>query len=79
MPTRSSAIVDDGVLYLKADEISAPHFEERGLGRFEYVKDGKVQKMGITSHRKRFSRTRKHRCTGDEWRSAALRSAAARR
>jgi len=39
------AIVDDGVLYLKADEISAPHFEERGRGRFEYVKDGKVQKM----------------------------------
>jgi DNA transformation protein and related proteins len=39
------AIVDDGVLYLKADEITASHFEERGSSRFEYVKDGRVQKM----------------------------------
>jgi DNA transformation protein len=40
------ALVDDGVLYLKADALSAPAFEERGLSRFEYVKDGKVMKMG---------------------------------
>jgi DNA transformation protein and related proteins len=39
------ALVDDGVLYLKADVISSPAFEERGLNRFEYVKDGKVMKM----------------------------------
>ena len=39
------AIVDDGVLYLKADEITAAHFEERGSSRFEFVKDGKVQRM----------------------------------
>ena len=39
------AIVDDGVLYLKADGLTAPHFEERGLGKFEYVKDGRVMKM----------------------------------
>ena len=39
------AIVDDGVLYLKADALTAPHFEERGLSSFEYVKDGRVMKM----------------------------------
>jgi DNA transformation protein and related proteins len=39
------AIVDDGVLYLKADAISAPHFTERGLRRFEFVMDGKAMTM----------------------------------
>lgn len=40
------AIVDEGVLYLKADEISAPHFRERGLPQFAYVKQGEVSTMG---------------------------------
>jgi DNA transformation protein len=40
------ALVDDGVLYLKADAISAPHFAERGLERFQYVKEGKAATMG---------------------------------
>jgi DNA transformation protein len=35
------------VLYLKGDEITAPHFAERGLSRFEYVKDGKVMTMAF--------------------------------
>lgn len=35
------------VLYLKGDEITAPHFAERGLPRFEYVKDGKVMTMAF--------------------------------
>jgi DNA transformation protein and related proteins len=39
------AIVVDDVLYLKGDEISASHFTERGLERFEYVKDGKAMTM----------------------------------
>ena len=39
-------VVDD-VLYFKGDAITAPHFEERGLERFEYVKDGKVMKMAF--------------------------------
>jgi DNA transformation protein and related proteins len=39
------AIVSDGVLYLKADAISAPQFEELGLARFEYVKHGKAMRM----------------------------------
>jgi DNA transformation protein len=41
------AFVVDGVLYLKGDEITAPHFAERGLRRFEYVKDGKVMTMAF--------------------------------
>jgi DNA transformation protein len=40
------ALVDNGVLYLKADAITVPHFDERGARRFEYVKDHKVMKMG---------------------------------
>ena len=40
------ALVDGGVLYLKADAISRPHFTARGARPFEYVKDGKVMKMG---------------------------------
>ena len=35
------------VLYLKGDEMTAPHFGERGLERFEYVKDGEVMKMAF--------------------------------
>ena len=35
------------VLYLKGDEITAPLFAERGLERFEYVKDGEVMKMAF--------------------------------
>ncbi|MEO8308397.1 MAG: TfoX/Sxy family protein [Pseudomonadota bacterium] len=35
------------VLYLKADEVTAAHFAERGLPRFEYVKDGKVMTMAF--------------------------------
>lgn len=34
-------IVFDSVLYLKADELTAPLFRDRGLGRFEYLKQGK--------------------------------------
>jgi len=40
------ALVDDDVLYLKADAESAVHFKELGLRQFEYVKDGKVMGMG---------------------------------
>lgn len=43
------AIVDDDVLYLKADEITAPLFLERNARRFEYVKDGKVWKIAYFS------------------------------
>ena len=35
------------VLYLKGDAITAPYFAERGLERFEYVKDGEVMKMAF--------------------------------
>lgn len=38
-------LVADDTLYLKADEDSATHFKSRGLGRFEYDKDGKTIKM----------------------------------
>jgi DNA transformation protein and related proteins len=40
------ALVQDGTLYLKADQLSKPHFVERGLRRFEYVKNGKVATLG---------------------------------
>ena len=43
------AIVDDDVLYLKADEITAPLFLERNSRRFEYVKDGKVLRIAYFS------------------------------
>lgn len=38
-------LVDDDVLYLKADAQSAGLFEERGLPRFEYLKQGKPLKL----------------------------------
>ncbi|MEO7775392.1 MAG: TfoX/Sxy family protein [Steroidobacteraceae bacterium] len=40
------AIIQGGTLYLKADQISRAHFIERGLKRFEYVKQGKVASLG---------------------------------
>ena len=40
------AVVDSGTLYLKADKLSAPYFTQRGLQRFEYVKDGKATTIG---------------------------------
>ena len=40
------ALVDDEVLYLKADAESAAHFRELGLRQFEYVKEGKAMAMG---------------------------------
>jgi DNA transformation protein len=39
------AIVDDDVLYLKADAESAHYFRELGLPQFEYVKDGKAAQL----------------------------------
>lgn len=39
------AIVDEDVLYLKADAESAHYFKELGLPQFEYVKDGRAQQM----------------------------------
>ena len=38
-------LVADDVLYLKADGESAVAFRDRGLGQFEYVKQGKPMKM----------------------------------
>ncbi len=38
-------LVSDDTLYLKADAENASHFEKEGLGRFEYLTDGKVMKM----------------------------------
>ena len=35
------AILDDDVLYLKADESSALAFRDEGMGPFTYVKEGK--------------------------------------
>lgn len=39
------AIVADEVLYLKADQESAPQFEALGLSRFEYVQRGRIVRM----------------------------------
>lgn len=39
------ALVADEVLYLKVDEQSIAAFEERGLGPFEYEKNGRKMKM----------------------------------
>lgn len=39
------ALVADDVLYLKADAESAAFFEQVGLTRFEYVKNGKAMRM----------------------------------
>lgn len=38
-------LVADDTLYLKADAENAHHFEKLGLGKFEYIKDGKVMKI----------------------------------
>jgi DNA transformation protein len=38
-------LVADDSLYLKADEITAEHYESRGLGRFGYEKGGKLVKL----------------------------------
>jgi DNA transformation protein len=40
------AIVQDEVLYLKADAQTAPQFRALGLAPFEYVKDGRVAQLG---------------------------------
>ena len=39
------AIVTGGVLYLKADAVSAPQFTALGLERFSYVKQGRTMSM----------------------------------
>ena len=39
------ALVADDVLYLKADETIASHFEERELEQFSYEKNGKAFRM----------------------------------
>ena len=41
------ALVADDALYLKADDDSAESFTERGLPRFEYMKQGKPVKMSF--------------------------------
>ncbi len=38
-------LVADDTLYLKTDEETAKHFEEKGLGPFEYDKGDKIVKM----------------------------------
>lgn len=38
-------LVADDILYLKGDDKSAESFTARGLGQFEYVKNGKPMKM----------------------------------
>ena len=38
-------LVQDDTLYLKADAENAPHFEKLGLGKFEYLKAGKVMNI----------------------------------
>jgi len=39
------ALVADDVLYLKADAESSAFFDQLGLSRFEYIKDGKMTRM----------------------------------
>lgn len=38
-------LIADDVLYLKTDKESARFFSDRGLGPFEYTKNGKTMKM----------------------------------
>ncbi len=38
-------LVTDDTLYLKADAENASHFEQAGLGRFEYARGGRVMKI----------------------------------
>ena len=39
------ALVSDDMLYLKADEENSVYFKKKGLGQFEYDKNGKIVKM----------------------------------
>lgn len=39
------ALVADDTLYLKADAGNAHHFEQQGLGKFEYMKENKVMRL----------------------------------
>ena len=38
-------LVSDDTLYLKADARNAKYFEDQGLGKFEYRKQGRVMKV----------------------------------
>ncbi len=38
-------LIADDVLYLKADDVSAKSFTDKGLTAFEYVKNGKPMRM----------------------------------
>lgn len=38
-------LVSDETLYLKADAENSNHFEQAGLGKFEYRKNDKIMKM----------------------------------
>ena len=38
-------LVENNILYLKADETTQKHFESRGLSQFQYNRAGKVVKM----------------------------------
>ena len=40
-------LVADDTLYLKVDPMSEPHFEERGLERFQYTKNNKIVRMSF--------------------------------
>jgi len=39
------ALVSDDMLYLKADDENSVYFKKKGLGQFEYNKNGKLMKM----------------------------------
>ncbi len=41
------ALVEDNILYLKADDSSRHHFEELGLPRFTYLKQGKPVRLSF--------------------------------
>lgn len=74
------ALIDDDILYLKADVENAWTFEELGLPQFEYAKNGKVMKM---SYYRAPDELLDDREQATLWArrsyEAALRSAAARR
>lgn len=38
-------LVSDDTLYLKADAENSNHFEQEGLGKFEYKKDDRIMKI----------------------------------
>jgi DNA transformation protein len=46
---RMFALVVADVLYLKADAHTAVRFEQRGLSRFEYVRQGRVVRLSYYS------------------------------